>query len=73
MTEICYPYTDGVHYLLETKGLEDINVVHKDRAAKLWAENATALTKTNWQYIKVLETKFKTLQPDTLGDLLATE
>ena len=65
--------TDGVHYLLETKGLEDINVANKDRSAKLLAENATALTGTAWRYLKVLETKFKSLQPDTLADLIATD
>lgn len=26
---------DGSHYILETEGLEDVNVVNKDRAAKL--------------------------------------
>ena len=36
----------GVHYVVETKGQEDVNVEHKDRAATLWAENATALTGT---------------------------
>lgn len=35
--------TDGLHYLIETKGLEDINVANKDRAAQLWSENATTL------------------------------
>jgi len=27
---------DAVHYVVETKGLEDINVINKDRAAQLW-------------------------------------
>ena len=36
--------TDGVHHLIETKGREDVDVSHKDRAAKLWCENATLLT-----------------------------
>ena len=35
---------DELHYLIETKGLVDINVAFKDRAAQLWCENATALT-----------------------------
>ena len=34
---------DGIHYIVETKGLEDINVANKDRAAQLWCENATQL------------------------------
>jgi hypothetical protein len=33
----------GVHHLLETKGLEDVNVAFKDRATRLWCENAPRL------------------------------
>ena len=35
---------DGTHYIAETKGLEDVNVANKDRAAHLWCENTTKLT-----------------------------
>jgi len=38
--------TDGAHCLIETKGLEDVNVAFKDRAAHLWCENVTVLTGT---------------------------
>ncbi len=31
----------GVNYIVETKGREDLDVAHKDRAAILWCENAT--------------------------------
>jgi len=61
--------TDGVFRLLETKGLEDTNVIHKDRAAKLWCENATRLTGTKWVYLKVREAEFDRLQPDSVADL----
>ena len=64
---------DGVHHIVETKGQEDVNVAFKDRAAKLWVENATKLTGNPWQYIKVRQTVFETLQPDQFADLLATE
>ena len=40
--------SDGVHHLIETKGREDIDVKHKDRAAQLWCENASLLTGTEW-------------------------
>ena len=33
--------SDGTHYIVETKGLEDTNVANKDRAAQLWCENTT--------------------------------
>lgn len=60
---------DGVHYLVETKGLEDTNVANKDRAAQLWCENATQLAKKPWAYLKVLETAYKLLQPNRFEDL----
>ena len=61
---------DGTHYLIETKGLEDVNVAHKDRAAGLWCENATELTGTPWSYLKVRQTEYASLQPTRFADLL---
>ncbi len=60
---------DGVSRLLETKGLEDTTVAYKDRAATQWCENATRLTGTPWSYLKVRETEFDRLQPDSVADL----
>ncbi|HLF27834.1 MAG TPA: DEAD/DEAH box helicase family protein [Anaerolineae bacterium] len=62
--------SEGKHYLVETKGREDVDVANKDRAAMLWAENATRLTSANWQYIKVPQKEFEKLQPDAFADLL---
>jgi len=62
--------SDGAHYLVETKGLEDVNVPHKDRAAQIWCENATLLTDTTWQYIKVPQKEFDKLEPTQFSDLL---
>jgi hypothetical protein len=64
---------DGTHWLLETKGAETEEVSFKDRAAMLWCENATKLTGTAWKYLKVKQTAFKQLQPDSLADLAALE
>jgi len=64
---------DGTHHIVETKGLEDTNVANKDRAARLWCENATRLTGTAWAYRKVLQTAYKQLQPTRFEDLLALE
>ena len=61
---------EGIHYLLETKGREDIDVKHKDRAATLWCESVTALTDTPWTYLKIAQTEFDTLRPDTLLELI---
>jgi type III restriction enzyme len=60
----------GMHYLVETKGREDIDVAHKDRAARIWCENATMLTGTYWDYLKVPQTAFNRLQPTEFSDAL---
>ena len=65
--------TDGVHHLIETKGREDLDVSHKDRAARLWCQNATRLTGTEWRYIKIPQKEFESLQPDEFEDLIALE
>lgn len=62
---------DGAHYLLEPKGQEDIHVAHKDRAAILWCENATALTGTVWCFVKLRQSEFEGLRPTLLSDLSA--
>ncbi len=64
---------DGERWLIETKGLEGPEVGHKDRAATLWCENATALTGTTWRYLKVLQKEFTKLQPADFSDLLALQ
>jgi type III restriction enzyme len=61
--------TDGNQFLVETKGREDIDVAHKDRAARIWCENATLLTGTLWAYIKVLQTEWTKLQPSDFAEL----
>jgi type III restriction enzyme len=58
-------------FLVETKGQETAEVVHKDRAARNWAENASALTGTDWRYVKVPQEAFNELQPDEFSDLSA--
>jgi type III restriction enzyme len=64
---------DGTHHLVETKGLQDVNVPHKDRAAAIWCENVTQLTGDRWAYLKVMQTEFTKLQPSAFSDLLALE
>jgi type III restriction enzyme len=62
---------DGIHHLIETKGREDVDVSYKDRAAALWCENATLLTREVWEYLKVPQKEFEKLHPDDFGDLVA--
>jgi type III restriction enzyme len=61
---------DGVHYVIETKGQENIDVAHKDRAAAIWCENATLLTDMTWTYFKVPQVEFGKLQPTLLSDVV---
>ncbi len=60
---------NGEHYLIETKGREDPDVPHKDRAAKIWCEYATDLSQVKWQYLKVPQPDFKRLEPSEFSDL----
>ncbi len=58
-------------WLVETKGQESLEVAFKDRAARLWCENATTLTGTTWHYVKVPQKEYNKLQPVEFYDLLA--
>jgi type III restriction enzyme len=61
----------GTHWLLESKGQENVDVLRKDVAAVRWCENATKLTGKQWKYAKVPQKEFETLQPIRLADLAA--
>ena len=61
----------GVHWLLESKGQENVDVLRKDVAALRWCENASKLTDRQWKYAKVPQKEFESLQPQRLADLAA--
>ncbi|MGH9699058.1 MAG: DEAD/DEAH box helicase family protein [Candidatus Acidiferrales bacterium] len=61
----------GTHWLLETKGQENVDVLRKDVAAVRWCENASKLAGKQWKYIKVPQKDFTALQPSRLADLAA--
>jgi type III restriction enzyme len=61
----------GTRWLLESKGAETGEVLHKDAAATQWCENATALTSTKWMYLKVQQKAFEVLQPTRFEHLAA--
>ncbi len=65
--------SDGLHHLIETKGREDVDVKNKDRAARLWCENATILTGTEWVYKIIRQKEFEQLHPNDFEDLIALE
>lgn len=61
----------GVHWLLESKGQENVDVLRKDVAAVRWCENASKLTDKRWRYVKIPQKEFEALQPSRLADLAA--
>lgn len=60
---------DGSHWIIETKGREDIEVAMKDNAAQNWCETATELTGVAWNYIKVMQKDFEMLRPGDFEEL----
>lgn len=61
----------GTHWLLESKGQENVDVLRKDVAASRWCENASNLASTEWKYVKIPQKEFAALQPTRLADLAA--
>jgi type III restriction enzyme len=61
--------SDETHWIIETKGREDIEVRLKDEAAKRWCDNATLLTGTSWRYLKVPQKEFEQLHPSLFNEL----
>lgn len=61
--------TNGIHWIIETKGAETVEVAYKDRAARLWCENARLLTDMAWEYIKVPQKDFYAMEASNLGDI----
>ena len=61
--------SDGGHWIIETKGREDVEVKRKDEAAGRWCQNATLLTDMAWRYMKVPQKEFEALHPSTFAEL----
>ena len=61
---------DGVTYIVETKGQEDLEVERKDQSARRWCEDATALTGSEWAYLKVPEALFRSYPVRTFAQLV---
>jgi type III restriction enzyme len=49
----------GEHLLVETKGLADLDVPHKDERAARWAVDASVASGVRWTYLRVDETPFR--------------
>lgn len=61
----------GDRWLVETKGIEDVEVERKDARATQWCTEASAIAGVTWQYVKVPYDIFKTSTATTFSELAA--
>jgi type III restriction enzyme len=50
--------TDDTCLVMETKGIEDVEVALKDQRARTWCRDATRLSGRQWSYLKVPQAAF---------------
>lgn len=63
----------GEVFIIETKGLEDLNVKRKDERAKIWCEDLSKLTKSKWNFIRVNQKFFESHAFNSFYELLDTQ
>jgi type III restriction enzyme len=61
--------TDDTCLVLETKGMEDIDVALKDRRARKWCRDASGLSGRTWAYYKVPQTAFEQFTGESVESL----
>lgn len=62
--------SNGERWVIETKGIEDVDVKHKDKRAELWCEDASKLTGEKWQYIRVNQEDFEKYKFKSVSELI---
>jgi type III restriction enzyme len=60
------------HFIVEAKGREDVDVQHKDKRIKLWCEDATNLTKSNWSFQRIDQEDFEKYSFNSVKELIST-
>ena len=55
--------------IVETKGLEDIEVARKDKRAQKWCRDASRLSGRDWSYLKVKQVDFDKFSGDSVKKL----
>ena len=63
---------NGEHLIIETKGREDVDVVHKDKRIRLWCEDVTKITSSRWSYRRVDQKEFTKYRFSNIRELLQT-
>ena len=60
------------YFIVEAKGREDVDVEHKDKRIKLWCEDATNLTKSNWSFKRIDQEDFEKYGFRSVKELIST-
>jgi len=58
--------------IIETKGREDVDVVHKDKRIQIWCEDAINITNSKWTFIRVNQDFFEKYRFKNIAELLTT-
>ena len=61
--------TPQAMYVVETKGLETLEVPRKDQRMARWCQDATMLAGAEWRYLKVTEALFNSTAWESLAEL----
>jgi len=61
----------GNHWLLETKGREDLDVQYKNERAERWCEDVSHLTGIEWRFLMIPQKQFEKLNPQNFTDLVS--
>jgi type III restriction enzyme len=62
---------NGIHWLLETKGREDLDVQFKNQRAEKWCEDVTQLTGIEWRFQMIPQKQFEKMNPQNFTDLIS--
>jgi len=63
--------TNGIHWLLETKGREDLDVQFKNQRAEKWCEDVTQLTGIEWRFQMIPQKPFEKMNSQNFSDLIS--
>ena len=60
------------HIIIETKGIKDVEVEHKDKRIRIWCEDATNLTGKKWLFIRVDQEDYEKYRFNSIKELIST-
>jgi len=63
--------TNGEYWLIETKGLIDLEVAHKDKRAKQWCKDATSLMGNKWTFMRVDQEDFEKYRFKSVKEIIS--